>query len=210
MKKIILTPLAFALLLFYCASCAPDFDFDGIALGGFGYDYGYSTGFSGYYLPGTPATFIIHEPDSTTTELYGDAYWYATGSLNGPGSAIHKNIASYDSLTYFYELECIPATGGGIQLYFDFHTTSLGQPLDSITTGTYYAHQATYRHADVRYEGFHYTDSLLNQQLGAVVYVTEKKEGRITGSFIGKYYQRDTGEIVTVTGEFKNVYVFDF
>lgn len=192
MKKLVLSILPLALLL---QTCVPDFDWEENVTN------------DSFILPGTPATFTINDPNNTNIEINGDAYSVGYGFFDGPGSAMHKDIDSYEPLEYFYELECFGSYESGIHLYFDFYTTSLGQPLDSITTGMYYAHNAYFSQGSKSYVAYHYDDPVINQQVYAAIQVTHKKEGRIDGSFTGKYYEAATGQIVTITGKFKNVFV---
>lgn len=208
MKKLILSILPFFVLLL---SCAPDFD--------------EALNYPGNYPnnpipPGTPATFTIHENGSTYV-LEGDAYFMGYGFYDGPGSVIHRELASYkpnEPKEYYYKLECIGPFENGdyaMRINFDLHTTAHGQPIDLITTGTYYANNSNYLNDKVRYQAFHNNDSDLNQKLSSVVYVNKIIGGRMDGSFTGKYIKinpdtgESVGEIIPITGEFTNVYIHD-
>jgi hypothetical protein len=206
MKKLILFGLPlFAILL----SCAPDLDFE------------YLTSYppTNPTLSGTPATFTIHE-NGNTYVVEGDAYSVGYGFYDGPGSALHREIANsyYEPEEYYHKLECIgPYANGGYTPYinFDLFTTYQGQPIDSIVVARYNAHNSVYRNGQAYYQAFHNDSTELNHQLFSGINITRVEGGRMDGTFSGKYIQINPetgevlGEIVMITGEFKNVYIHE-
>jgi hypothetical protein len=202
MKKLVFIPI-----LVFLFSCAPDFDFDTVGSMSSSGGYGSSTP-----LPGTPATFTIVHND-TTFEIAGDAYSVGWGFYDGPGSAMHRKESYYypDPVEYYYTLDCIGTYASRMQISFDFYTNSLGKPIQAFATEMYYAHNVTFLHGKEQYQAYHYSDAAINQQLYAVIQITKISEGRIDGTFTGKFYQTNPGaeKFVTISGKFKNVYVHD-
>lgn len=205
MKRSFQSIMILGIFLVSCGS-EPDFNISN------GSTIGNGNGTGTNNLPGTPATFTIIHND-TTFIIEGDAYSVGYGFFDGPGSAMHREVDSYytDPLEYYYQLDCIGSYQSKMYLAFEFHTTSLGQPIESFTTGTYYARNTTFYHGDEYYQAFHFNDPAINQQLYAVIQVTSVHEGRIDGTFKGKFYQTSPveGKLVEITGTFKNVYVHE-
>lgn len=132
-----------------------------------------------------PSSFKIID-NGNAYEITGDADWLGTYD----GSIIYKDIAQYGIPTDYYNFDSRKS-----EIAFGFH---IEIKVDSLQVGEFTNQKCVFTVKNSPVYVVH--TNTLN--------ITTIVGNRVDGSFTGKYYN-ESNKLLTITGEFKNVYTDD-